>query len=52
MQISHATALCMGLRVAIATRYRVTREKVPVKSKSGETRYQTVTHKTPYTVVV
>ncbi len=52
MQISQATARGMGLRVAIATRYRVTREKVPVKSKSGKTRYQTVTHKTPYTVTV
>ena len=52
MQISAATARSMKLKVAIATRYRVTREKVAVKSAGGKTRYKTVTHKTPYTVTV
>jgi hypothetical protein len=33
MQISEATARTMGLKVVRATRYKITREKVPVKSK-------------------
>jgi hypothetical protein len=53
MQISHATAASMGLRVVYATRYKSTREKVPVKSKkTGKTTYRTVTRKTPYKVMV
>src|SRR5581483_11429124 len=52
MQISGATARSMGLKVVQATRYKVTRERVPVKSKSKKTIYKTVTHRTPYTVTV
>jgi hypothetical protein len=52
MQISAATARSMGLKVVIATRYKVTREKVAVKSTKGKPKYKTVTHKTPYTVSV
>ncbi len=51
MQISGATAVTMGLKVTYATRYKITREKVPVKSK-GKTVMRTVTHKTPYKVPV
>jgi hypothetical protein len=50
MQISAATARSMGLKVVIATRYKVTREKVAVKLANGQTKYKTVAHKTPYTV--
>jgi hypothetical protein len=50
MQISAATARSMGLKVAVVTRYRITREKVAVKTRSGATKYKTVSHKTPYTV--
>ncbi len=54
MQISAATARAMGLRVLVATRYKVSREKVllPPKGKSRKARYRTVTHKTPYVVTV
>jgi len=54
MQISEATAHDMGLSIVRATRYKITREKVPVKSKSKSTKpkYKTVTHKEPYTVTV
>jgi hypothetical protein len=48
MQISAATARSMGLSIVTATRYRVTRDKV--KLKSGK--YKTVTHRTPYVVTV
>lgn len=53
MQISGATARSMGLRVASATRYRITKERVlvPVKGKK-KPQYRTVTRKTPYTVTV
>lgn len=50
MQISAATARTMGLKVAVITRYKVTREKVAVKTKRGATKYRTVSHRTPYTV--
>jgi hypothetical protein len=50
MQISAATARTMKLRVAQSTRYKITRERVPVVDKKGKTRYRTVTHKTPYIV--
>jgi hypothetical protein len=50
MQISAATARSMGLKVAVVTRYKITRDKVAVKTASGATRYKTVTHKTPYVV--
>ena len=51
MQISAATAATMGLKVTFATRYHVTREKVPVKVK-GKSKpvMKTVTHRTPYKV--
>src|ERR1035438_9911993 len=52
MQISAPTAHDMGLKVAMATRYKVTREKVPVKSTGKKPKFKTVTHKTPYTVMV
>ncbi len=53
MQISAATAASMGLKVTYATRYRTTRDKVPVKAKrKGKTAYRTVTRKTPYKVLV
>lgn len=52
MQISEATAHSMGLKVAHATRYKVTREKVPVKSKGRKPKFKTVVHKEPYTVTV
>jgi hypothetical protein len=52
MQISEATAHDMGLKVVRATRYKVTREKVLVKSKSKKPKYKTVTHKEPYIVTV
>jgi hypothetical protein len=52
MQISEATARTMGLKVVHATRYRITREKVPVKSKSKTPRYRIVKHRIPYQVTV
>jgi hypothetical protein len=52
MQISEATAHDMGLKVLHATRYKVTRERVAVKSKSKKPRFRTVIHKEPYTVTV
>ena len=52
MQIAEATAHDMGLKVVHATRYKVTREKVPVASKSKKPKFKTVTHKEPYTVTV
>jgi Transglycosylase SLT domain len=50
MQISGATARSMGLKVVVVTRYKMSREKVAVKTKTGVTKYRIVTHKTPYTV--
>jgi hypothetical protein len=54
MQISQATAAGMGLKVVWATRYKISREKVPVKAprKKGKTTYRTVTRKTPFKVMV
>jgi soluble lytic murein transglycosylase-like protein len=52
MQISAATAASMGLRITYATRYKVTRNKVPVKGKRGKTTFRTVTRKTPYRVLL
>lgn len=54
MQISAATARDMGLQVVVATRYKVTRDKVlvPAKSKTAKPKYKFVTHKTPYVVTV
>lgn len=51
MQFSRATAQQMGLRMIYATRYRVTTEKAKVKVK-GRLVTRTVTHKTPYQVLV
>jgi len=51
MQISGATAVSMGLKVTYATRYKTTRDKVPVKAK-GKAAFRTVTRKTPYKVLV
>jgi len=50
MQISAATARSMGLKVMVSTRYKVTREKVPVPNPGGKPKFKTVTHKTPYIV--
>jgi hypothetical protein len=52
MQISAATARIMGLKVVVSTRYKVTREKVAVKTAKGKPKYKTVVHKTPYIVSV
>ena len=54
MQISEATAHDMGLSIVRATKYRITREKVLIKSKSknAKPKYKTITHKEPYIVVV
>jgi hypothetical protein len=52
MQVSAATAADMGLKITYATRYRVTRDRIPVKGKRGKTTYRTVTRKTPYRVLV
>jgi hypothetical protein len=53
MQISGGTAVSMGLKVTWSTRYRTTRDKVPVKAKGkgGKTTYRAVTRKTPYKVL-
>jgi hypothetical protein len=54
MQIADATAHDMGLSIVHATRYKIWREKVAIKSrnKSTKPKYKTITHKDPYTVVV
>jgi hypothetical protein len=56
MQISEATARTMGLKVVHGTRYTITREKVLVKSKNKnknkKPKYRTVSHKTPYQVML
>jgi hypothetical protein len=52
MQIADATAHDMGLKIVRATRYKISYEKVAVKSKSRKLRYKTVTHKEPYSVTV
>jgi len=52
MQISAATAHDMGLKVVQATRYKVTRERVPVKSSGKKAKVKIVTHRTPYTVML
>src|SRR4051812_34191755 len=52
MQISGATARSMGLKVSLATRYRVTRDRVLIASKAKKARYRTVTHRTPYVVTL
>jgi len=52
MQVSEATARMMGLAVTHATRYKVTRERVQVKSKGKKPKFKTVTRKDPYTVTV
>ena len=51
MQISSATARDMGLKVLQATRYKISRDKIPVKS-GGKIKYKTVTRKTPYVVTL
>lgn len=48
MQISTATARAMGLKITAATRYRVTRERVPLPGRRK--RYRTIVHRTPYVV--
>ena len=52
MQISGATARSMGLRVSMATRYRVTKDRVLVSGKGKKARYKTITHRTPYVVTL
>jgi len=52
MQVSEGTARVMGLKVTQATRYRVTRQRVQVKSRSKKPKYKTITRKDPYTVTV
>src|SRR5262249_48395347 len=49
MQISAATAASMGLKVGYVTRYKITREKVPVKVKgNSKPVMRTVTRRGPY----
>jgi hypothetical protein len=53
MQISAATATSMGLKVTYATRYQITREKVPVKVKGrSKPVMRMVTRRTPYKALV
>jgi len=52
MQISAATARTMGLRVVMATRYKISRDRVQVIGRGKKPRYKTITHKTPYIVPV
>jgi hypothetical protein len=52
MQISEAAAHDMGLKIARLTKYKITREKVAVKSRSRKPKFKTVVHKDPYTVLV
>ncbi len=54
MQIAHATAKSMGLRITYATKYRVVKETVQVKAKKKGAKPRTVTRtrKIPYTVLV
>jgi hypothetical protein len=52
MQISGATARSMGLKVSIATRYRVTKDRLLVSGKGKKARYKTITHRTPYIVTL
>lgn len=52
MQISQATARSMGLTVKNASRYRVVRERVRVKSNSKKPKYRTVKRRIPYSVLV
>jgi soluble lytic murein transglycosylase-like protein len=52
MQIAAATAREMGLRVVLATRYKVTRDRVQVIGKAKKPRYKTITHRVPYVVTV
>jgi Transglycosylase SLT domain len=54
MQLSAATAHSMGLRIALRTRYRVTRERVLVRPRRGrrKARYRTIVHRTPYIVTL
>ena len=51
MQISVPTAHDMGLAVVVATRYRITKQRVAVTT-AGHTRFKTVTRRTPYTAMV
>jgi hypothetical protein len=50
MQISGATARSMGLKVAVTTRYRITRDRILISGKGKKARYRTVVHRTPYIV--
>lgn len=52
MQIAEATGRRMGLRVAYATRHRVTKTKTAVRDKHGRLVYRTVRHRETYTVLV
>jgi hypothetical protein len=56
MQIADATAHDMGLSIVHATKYKVTTERVLIKSKTKskntKPKYRTITHKEPYTVLV
>lgn len=52
MQIAEGTARGMGLKVVRKTKYKVSRQRVTYKTKSGKTRTKIVTRKEPYTVLV
>lgn len=52
MQISGATARSMGLKIVQSKRYKVTKERVQVRSRRGKPVYKTIKHKSPYMVTV
>jgi hypothetical protein len=52
MQIAHATAKSMGLRINYATKYRIVTEKVQVRKKGKKPTTVTRKRKVPYTVLV
>ena len=52
MQFAEATGRSAGLRIVYATRYKVVRNRQPVKKANGRPGYRTISHRTPYSVKV
>jgi len=52
MQFSEATARAAGLRIVRVTRFQTVTSRQRVRTKSGQSVYRTVRHRTPYTVTV
>jgi len=52
MQFSEATAREAGLRIVRTTRFKTTSERKLVRNKRGKPVYQTIRHRTPYTITV